>query len=502
MGSMFNSGPSLTKALAEERAHRAWFSAALSSLSSNWHTNFLANPSPEAASALHMLTTYMLTSGDPKLAQAAWNTLGLGVRLAQSMGLSMDQHKWGLSELEARRRAKLFWELVVYDRLQALNFGRPYMNHVASIECSPPVPYPSSGLGPQYDVMVFHGIKYKLCGFLERIVDLLSGPVLPPHSVAMDLDQEIRFFEAQIPTYLLLDRPLAADISAYLSEAQISHILSQRHMICMMIHKALLFLHRPWFGRTLFKGGEPLLSEFAPSFAAAVSSARKHTQLYESLLDGLPRALTWWFFTFHAFSASVIQAFVLLRAPTSMLANDVQADFRLTYDLLSRASKISKLAAKALPTLDRMKNAIRSSAGGEEARTGNESAASAADSAQEVFETATSILGLSRWQPGNSTEYHHRGTDLPSPQLLQQPPNESRFDHAACSPPHGWDENLMSNMDTDIGAGAGASGNADAAVDLSSNLLGILTSDLLPEEYQVPAEWTYHDPLLQSVLFW
>ena len=39
---------------------------------------------------------------------------------------------------------------------------------------------------------------------------------------------------------------------------------------------------------------------------------------------------SWWFFVFHLFTAAVVQAQVLIRAPTSLLAAQCHDDFELS----------------------------------------------------------------------------------------------------------------------------------------------------------------------------
>lgn len=80
----------------------------------------------------------------------------------------------------------------------------------------------------------------------------------------MKLDSQLRAFESSIPQLLNLQRPLP--------EHWDPHIIPQRHMLSLLIHKALLFLHRPWFGRALLTAEESLFSPLASSFAAAVST--------------------------------------------------------------------------------------------------------------------------------------------------------------------------------------------------------------------------------------
>lgn len=70
--------------------------------------------------ALHLAVSFLANTRDSYMAQEGWVLLGTAGRLAQAQGLHIDGSKWSLpaEELESRRR--VFHELLMYDRLQAL----------------------------------------------------------------------------------------------------------------------------------------------------------------------------------------------------------------------------------------------------------------------------------------------------------------------------------------------------------------------------------------------
>lgn len=55
-------------------------------------------PTLEAAAAAHLCTSYLFSQGEPGKSQAAWQMLGMGIRLAVSLGLHCDQSELGLSK--------------------------------------------------------------------------------------------------------------------------------------------------------------------------------------------------------------------------------------------------------------------------------------------------------------------------------------------------------------------------------------------------------------------
>lgn len=68
-------------------------------------------PSLEAAAACHLCCSYLLSQGESGKSQAAWQMLGIGIRLAVSMGLHCEQKQWGASHEREQACSWAFWEL-------------------------------------------------------------------------------------------------------------------------------------------------------------------------------------------------------------------------------------------------------------------------------------------------------------------------------------------------------------------------------------------------------
>jgi len=98
------------------------------------------------------------------------------------------------------------------------------------------------------------------------------------------------------------------------------HTIVQRHTHTLIVNKALLFLHRPWLGHILSQNiAEPLNSCFGISFSASIASAEALVENMSSALLECPHeARSFWFFIFHTFSAVVVLAACILRAPQSL----------------------------------------------------------------------------------------------------------------------------------------------------------------------------------------
>ncbi|ORY28183.1 fungal-specific transcription factor domain-domain-containing protein [Naematelia encephala] len=346
-----------------------YFSAA-SSLLTVPKMHFMIQHSLAAVECLHMMVTFLFTTGQPEAAKAAWPLLGVCIRLACGMGLHRDSGTWGLSGKDKEERERLWWECLTYDMLQSLNFGRPYSIPMHLTDCSPP---PRKDLLPGQSPTLeafprsvtddaFHSLKYQLATRFSKVADCLAAPELPSYDVVMRLDGELRSVEAGAPQWLKW-REYEAMAEATDEETKMRRI-PQQHQAALLLHKALLALHRPWFSKAITSGSEPLLTQYAASFSACISSARKHTQIMASILRQSPEAAySWWFFLFHAYTAAVIQATALLRFPTGMMADDIRNDFETSFRIVSEMAPRSRVASRALPMLLRLKNRLDSAQG-------------------------------------------------------------------------------------------------------------------------------------------
>ncbi len=93
-----------------------YFSAA-SSLLTIPKSHFMMRHSLASIECLHMMVTYLFTTGQTDAAKAAWPLLGTCVRLACGMGLHKDSGTWGLNGRDRHERERLWWECLTYDML-------------------------------------------------------------------------------------------------------------------------------------------------------------------------------------------------------------------------------------------------------------------------------------------------------------------------------------------------------------------------------------------------
>ncbi len=486
----------------------------------------------ESAVSAHLAVSYLLSRGNADTSHAAWQILGCGIRQAVSLGLHCSQSAWNLPPERLSAHARVWWELQAYERLQSLNFGRPSCmpEHVS---CVPPFTLGAADwrtVKPNREV--FHALKYALGPLYAKINLLHCKEDSPTMAHIMSIDAEVRAFLQKVPSWLLLGQDqenvashggaaAAFDADRRQSPTPPSvwqHILPQKHMLSLLIHKAILFLHRPFFSEATRKTSEPLLSPYSSSFAAAIGSARQHTLLFKSATESCPSALKWWFFIFHLYTAAVVQAQVLLRCPRSMLATEVQSDFELSFSLLTTAAKTSNVAARAAMHIGTLRSKILRKLGAESSRMlGNTLPTPAARSNRYISGLdALSEAAVSSLNSGYGQDSSLASLSMGAAESMAHSVSTARTNPSPLS--------NFSATAQDAAASAGAVflpheqlrlGNKDLAQQRQNapdwadfldvnDLSAILESENLPPELASgpPAQWAWMDPLLQATLFW
>ncbi|RXK39802.1 hypothetical protein M231_02995 [Tremella mesenterica] len=248
------------------------------------------------------------------------------------------------------------------------------------------------------------------------------------------------------------------EMTAGLGDEDKEKRVPQVHMAALLLHKALLALHRPWFFQAIAAGSEPLRSPYAASFQACISSARRHTQIMGSCLRRCPgAAYSWWFFLFHAYTSAIVQAAVLLRLPNSIMADEIRTDFDQTCGIIEEMGPNSRLARRALPMLMRLRERLGYVEG---------------DNGGSGVGTRTGVgvgdvgMDMSGWGQAPDPLGPFADTSLPPEMSFPQHENQVDPQRLVADPAH------------------------------------ILLMEQLPAQYQDPLEWAGMDPLLQTLLHW
>lgn len=194
-------------------------------------------------------------------ASRCWNSIGLAIRMAQSLGLHVDavSHR-GISQLALEMRRRIWHTCVHLDRLLCMTFGRPSM-----IDRSIEIPVPSliddEYLQEQGEGTQLPGIPSRLglfvssCRLFELLEEILSlfyrdssgsssqrqanGATKPTELLApvLDLNRRLDRFVEGVPEYLRISD------SDHASPSRDDHVhLQQQVLYCRFLYIRLLSL--------------------------------------------------------------------------------------------------------------------------------------------------------------------------------------------------------------------------------------------------------------------
>nr|XP_019008279.1 transcriptional regulatory protein [Kwoniella pini CBS 10737]OCF47060.1 transcriptional regulatory protein [Kwoniella pini CBS 10737] len=308
----------------------------------------LEHSSPATIQALHLMGTYILNDKRGNGAELFWPIIGTAVKIAQSLGLHRDGASFGLSPYEVEERRQVWWELVTYDRLQALCFGRPCATSNKWSDTK--IPEGSDSMG---DEDGFHRAKYTLISMMERVIDIQTQASLTSYQAIIQLDSELREFKSTLPEQLL---PTVAIQDLPLDSSVNPHLVIHRLGIRLQIAQMRLLLNRPLFAKALQENpDDPSRSKLGQSFVALFESAQEIVQLVKILVIYHPSLVArWWFFWFHAFSSAVCLAAVVIQAPSCAFASPSFHCMSIVCDI-SHAAREGCRAKKGLPILLRLR---------------------------------------------------------------------------------------------------------------------------------------------------
>ena len=142
-----------------------------------------------------MCGTFILNDKQGNGTEVFWPVLGSAVKIALALGLHRDGTLFqGLSEHETEERRQVWWELVTYDRLQAMCFARPYATSNRASDTK--LPHCDDEILSDFDI--FHTAKYRLIALFEKVIDVQTQVAPVSQAAVKALDKEVEDCESSI----------------------------------------------------------------------------------------------------------------------------------------------------------------------------------------------------------------------------------------------------------------------------------------------------------------
>ncbi|KAE8168167.1 fungal-specific transcription factor domain-containing protein [Aspergillus tamarii] len=312
-----------------------------------------------------------------------WNTLGLAIRMGQSIGLHVEASSTGSTQetsTECRSQQRRTWySMYVLDRLLALQLGRPMAIHEGDSHVELPSLQDQSAFAMDTNehtlddthvssmmayfraVICFSSIVSQVICELYRPSQIDLRPDQMLHS-ASSLDQQLAQWKESLARHLRFDR-------GHTFEKSIS-FKRQRNMLAVKFHHLRALIYRPFLCLPLLQAHNEsymdLLmqhkSEISHAEWACISAAQETAKLLHNVVDerSLVHDFPWWQMISCLICASsilfVAEAFYrdhdLLEGRTS--ASCVRDDAEICLQVFKALSANSDAAKKAADMLERL----------------------------------------------------------------------------------------------------------------------------------------------------
>lgn len=319
----------------------------------------LETPSVTLLQALLVMCHFMFLAN---IESSRWLTMGIIVKLSQSIGLHRDGAKFGLSPEETQRHRSLMWEIYTYDSWLSLTFGRPSSFPLSSIDCE--MAYETTQNEAGELEMSFSAWKHRFSSQCLSIVhEQAFGARTPNYKVIQELDKKVRGF--YIPPSLQVPGFSGKSTSSSLispGEVPSLQLTMQRYTTWAIKEITIFYMHRGYFARSLEENQEdPLGGRYGPSVLAAHSTACSFINLIKSLHSQQPMmAERTWFFLTHVFSCSIVLGAIVSKCPSMALSRSALSNLQSSYALFESVSHNPRVA-RVLPVLGRLvKRAVAS----------------------------------------------------------------------------------------------------------------------------------------------
>ncbi|KAK7050534.1 fungal-specific transcription factor domain-containing protein [Favolaschia claudopus] len=419
-----------------------------------------------AVQTLHLMALYFLSTQGETGGEPAWQLLGMAMRSIQAQGCHRDGSRWELPSQELEERRRVFWETLMYDRLQSFTFGRPYAQGDDHYDCEMPqscdTPLPSDNDAVQssWSHTGWHTHKFRFAIILGRIVDKVFSVKLPAYAVIMDLDREINANYDELPRWIICDaveNPVKELPAHALGAESDMRRNAQIASLANMYFLTLLHLHRGPFCRALMMDAKNLEnSRYAASIVSLHRAARAMINIARGLF-ALHPAITsrMWYWLFHSFTAAVCQAVLVIVAPSHPLAHAAFESMQAAAELFARADgeraksaavRVGWLAAQASRTMEAYRAAqMRQSP--TTSQSSNAAGPKLAFPTSNIREIPAELLGTStklvRAQPEEAFS-SPSPSSVPPPHLHAADGNVGGFQFASDGRPHsGFSTSMM-----------------------------------------------------------
>ncbi|WBW71694.1 DNA-binding transcription factor [Schizosaccharomyces osmophilus] len=269
---------------------------------------------------------------------SAWLSLGVVIRVAQTLGLHRNSSMWSINKEDAEEKARLFWLIYCMDRVFSFTSGKPLAFQDEDID----------QIIPFYSIYHFSCVEtqendeFRRFNFLECFVKLMQihGRILRQlYSVAgmksttNELKEKIKTLDFELHEWLSAIPKGIRPYDPSLFKFRACHLMACGY------YSALILVHRHSLTKNLqLSCAHRGLNNTADSQALCIESARAVTNLFLTSLHGQEFSLK--VLMNHAFTATLILFIGILKRPlASSCRHDINCLITVRRCFLACASR-------------------------------------------------------------------------------------------------------------------------------------------------------------------
>ncbi|WVQ97545.1 hypothetical protein IAU59_004659 [Kwoniella sp. CBS 9459] len=291
--------------------------------------DFMNNNTIAGVQTLIIMAHYLLETEKGRDGDSAWPLWGLAMRIIVAMGLHRDGARWNLPAEVVEERRQVFWAAYAIEILQANCFSRPTSLAPQYIDTA----FPDGPSDHPDGSKSYQTLRFELIQLSARILDTGMSVQFESYDTILSLYTRLCEFERSIPyelrcrTALLAlpseypDPEVAKEHSPELNRRNLKRTF-QQFTLALNISEHVLFLHRPYFVMAMHdQPMDPTRSVYGRSYLAVVERCSVMIQIVSALYEAHPAVSSrQWFLWYHIFTAAVCLGTMVLRNPTSVLA--------------------------------------------------------------------------------------------------------------------------------------------------------------------------------------
>ncbi|EJD35824.1 hypothetical protein AURDEDRAFT_92952 [Auricularia subglabra TFB-10046 SS5] len=307
--------------------------------------SILDHPTVQGIRAMHMMALLLQMCDHTQAATSSYSIVGLNMQLCQSLGLHRDAGRWNLCEVAQCIRRRLFWEVAASNCWLGITFGRPSNLSLSQVDTKLPYAQKDFSSADGHGQSLFaHWVHTFTSQVMSKVMDEAFGVTSPTYATILRLDKLVR----EHPVH---ERLRIVDVGMPMPDIPTA-LLLQRNAVFSLTQQLLLLLHRSSFSRAIVEcPADPLKGKHSQSVLAAFRAAFYLTASVRALYAQAPIALRFWVFWSHTFSACLVLATLVIRAPASCLAPPAWVELDRMAALFEAVAPASRRIARVLPAM-------------------------------------------------------------------------------------------------------------------------------------------------------